>query len=220
MKEDDFVLLWKTQQEKMEQSLFLNKRILKATISQKAESQMQSLVKSKAVGIVLAIFYLILLGTGLFFSISHYSSAKLYFIISIGAIFLINIKALYDYIKHLIWTTHIDYSGNIADIQQRLVQLQLSIIQHTRVMFLQLPFWTTFQLSSSWFPSDVGWGYLIFQSILTGSFAFAAYFLYKNLTLANLHKKWVKSLLSGAGGKKVTNALAFYEEINAFKLDE
>lgn len=217
MKEDDFVLLWKEQYEKTEQTLILNKRLLKETLSQRAESQLKALMKSKARGIAAAVIYLVLLGIMIYYSISHYSTAANYFIVSIGVIFLINVKALYDYIKHLIWLNTIDYSGSIAEIQQKLIRLQLSIIQHIRIMFLQLPFWTTFYLSSQWFPSEVGWSYIIFQLVLTLSFAFTAGYLYKNLTRSNLHKKWVHSFLSGAGGQKVRSALDYYQEIEAFK---
>jgi lysylphosphatidylglycerol synthetase-like protein (DUF2156 family) len=219
MEETNFVRLWNEQNEKIDQSLVINKRFLKEIISQKAESQVYSLIKSKVIGIVLAIVYLIVLGISLYYAMAHFSPALYYFVLSIGAIFLINIKALYDYIKHLIWLNTIDYQGSLTEIQQKLNRLHLSIVQHIRVTFLQLPFWTTFYLSSNWFPKEMGWGYIVFQLLLTGTFTYVAYFFYRNLTLVNLHKKWVKSLLSGAGGKKVMNALTFYKEIETYKAD-
>src|SRR5664279_4457992 len=109
MEETNFVLLWKEQYEKIDQSLAINKRILKETISQKAKSALRSLIRIKATGIVAAVIWLLLLGAALSFAILHYSSAANYFIISIGAIFLINVKALYDYIKHLVWVNNINY---------------------------------------------------------------------------------------------------------------
>jgi lysylphosphatidylglycerol synthetase-like protein (DUF2156 family) len=155
----------------------------------------------------------------LFYAISHYSSAANYFIASIGAIFLINVKALYDYIKHLVWINNIDYDGSITGIQEKLTKLRLSIFKHSRIMVLQLPFWTTFQLSDRWFPQDVGWGYITFQVILTASFTYLAYWLYKNQTVENADKKWVKTLIKGSGGKSVTKALEFYKELEKFKQD-
>jgi len=217
MEETNFILLWKEQYEKIDQSLVINKRLLKESISQKAESQLQSLIRSKAIGAVIAVLYLVLLGIVLSYAILNYSPTAIYFIMSIGSIFLINVKALHDYIKHLVWANNIDYNGDVVAIQQKLTRLQLSIANHIRVMFLQLPFWTTFYLSSEWFPAEMGWRYIVFQIFLTGSFAYLAYFLFRNLTLANLNKKWVRSLLSGAGGKKVMKALAFYQEIESFK---
>jgi len=219
MEELNFVLLWKEQYEKIDQSLQINRRLLKERLQQKAQTALQSLVWSKAIGIVIAVVYLILLGLALSFAVIHYSSAANYFIVSIGAIFLINIKALYDYIHHIVLAGAIDYSGSITAIQQQLNRLQLSIARHIRITFLQLPFWSTFFLSSKWFPSAVSWVYILFQCLLTILFVGIAVYLYKNLRLQNLHKGWVRSLLSGAGGKKVRNAIEFYTEIETF-MDE
>lgn len=217
MEETNFVLLWKEQYEKIDQSLALNKQLLKEIISQKAESALQSLIRFKTRGIIAVVIYLILLGIVLFYAILNYSSASNYFIISMGAIFLINVKALYDYIKHLIWTNNIDYKGSVTEIQGKLTELQLSILQHSRFMVLQFPFWTTFYLSDKWFPYSISWGYIIFQFLLTTSFTFLAYWLYKNQTIENANKKWVKTLIEGSGGKSVMKAIAFYKDIEAFK---
>jgi hypothetical protein len=219
MEETNFVLLWKEHYEKIDQALAINKQILREVISQKAQSSLQSLTRFKARGVAIVVIYLILLGAALFYAISHYSSAANYFIASMGAIFLINIKALFDYIKHLVWINNIDYDGSITEIQQKLTRLQLSIFKHSRIMVLQLPFWTTFQLSNKWFPQNVGWGYLVFQFVLTASFTYLAYWLYKNQTIENADKKWVKTLINGSGGKSVARALEFYKELEKFKQD-
>lgn len=217
MEETNFVLLWKEQYEKIDQSLVINKQLLKEIINQKAESALQSLIRFKTRGIVAAVIYLILLGIVLFYSISHYSSAGNYFILSMGAIFLINVKALYDYIKHLVWANNIDYNGSITEIQQKLAKLQISILRHSRFMVLQFPFWTTFYLSDKWFPHSVSWGYIILQFLLTASFTILAYWLYKNQTMENANKKWIKTLIEGSGGKSIVKAIAFYKELETFK---
>ena len=217
MEETNFVLLWKEHYEKIDQSLAINQRLLKETIGKKAESALQSLTRLKTRGIIVLVIYLILLGIVLFYAISHYSEAANYFIVSMGTIFLINVKALYDYIKHLVWVNNINYDGSITAIQQKLAKLQLSILKHSRIMVLQFPFWTTFYLSSKWFPHAVSWGYIIFQFLMTASFTWLAYWLYKNQTMANAGKKWMKTLIGGSGGNSVMKALAFYKEIEEFK---
>jgi hypothetical protein len=217
MEETNFVLLWKEYYEKIDQSLAINKQLLRETIDRKAQSALQSLIRLKTIGIIAFVIYLVLLGIVLFYAISHYSSAANYFIISMTAIFLINVRGLYDYIKHLVWTNNIDYDGSITEIQQKLTKLQLSIFKHSRVMVLQFPFWTTFFLSDKWFPQSVGAGYFVFQFLLTASFTYVAYWLYKNQTIANADKKWVKTLIAGSGGKAVRKALEFYKDIEKFK---
>ncbi len=217
MEEPNFILLWKEQYEKIDQALAINKRMLKDNLSEKAENNLRSMVRGKAAGIVIAVLYLVFLGFLLSLAINNYSSAANYFIISIGAIFLINVKALYDYIHHIDMINSIDNDGSITDIQEKLSRLQLSIVQHSRIMFLQFPFWSTFFLSDKWFPGNVGPLVIIIQIVITLSLTILAVFLYKNITVSNLDKKWVKSLLSGAGGKKIIKAQAFYNEIESFK---
>lgn len=217
MNEQELINLWKAQDAKLEQTLTLNKKLLKEVVTQKAKTSLRGLSKLKTRGIISFCVYLVVLGLILSYAITHYSSGANYFIISIGAIFLINIKGLYDYIKHLAWVSNIDYDGNILTIQQKLSKLQFSIVKHSRTMTLQFPFFTTFYLSNSWFPQSVPVGYLIFQLALTGMFTYLSFWLYKNQTVENLDKKWYKILLAGSGGRSVAEALAFYKELEEYK---
>ena len=84
-------------------------------------------------------------------------------------------------------------------------------------MVLQLPFWTTFYLSDSWFPQDVGWPYIILQITMTGSFIYLSYWLYKMNKPENLSKKWFRNLIAGSGGKPIEKALEFYKEMEEFE---
>lgn len=217
MEETNFVLLWKEHYDKIDQSLAINKRLLRELTNQKAESAMQSLVRHKQRGIIAVTIYLLILGLLLFFSIAYFKSEKAYFIFSVSAIFIINIKAFYDYIKHLTWAKRINYNGSITDIQQQLSKLQFSIISHARIMCLQFPFFTTFYLSNKWFPHEIGAGYILFQVLLTGSFTYLSYWLYKNHTIKNLSKKWFRNMIAGSGGKSVLKAMDFYKELEEFK---
>lgn len=216
MEDLEIINLWKTQNEKIEQTLSINKRLLEETIHQKAKNALVPLIRLKTLGIISFMFYLVILGYLLYFAISNYSSALNYFIISFGVIFLINVKGFSDYIRHLVMINQIDYNGNITEIQQKLSELQLSIINHAKFMVLQLPFWTTFYLSDLWFPKNMGIGYIIFQLAITGSFTFLAYWLYKNQKAENLDKKWFKTLIAGSGGKSVMKAMEFYKELEEF----
>ena len=218
MKDEEIINLWKVQEAKLEQTMAINLQLLKEMKGQKAESALRSLKALKVTGVVLGLIYLVILGALLFFAISHYSPGANYFIVSMGAIFLINVKAVADYIKHLVLVNRINYEGKVVEIQEKLTALQLSIINHTRIMFLQLPFWTTFYLSSAWFPQNVGRGYMIFQITFTALFTLAAYWLYKNITVANADKKWFKGLINGSGGKSVRRALEYYRAIEEFKM--
>ena len=208
---------WKSHNEKVELSIKLNKRLLEHSILQKAASTLQPLIRIKRTNIIVTVFYLLILAYALFFTIKYYDSSRNYFIVSVSAIFLINLKALADYIIHLNMANAVNFNGSVVEVQQQLSELQFSIINHAKTMCLQFPFFTTFYLSNQWFPQEVGLGYIIFQVLLTGSFIYASYWLYKNHRIDNLNKKWFKTLIAGSGGKSVLKAMEFYKELEEFK---
>ncbi|AFL82604.1 hypothetical protein Aeqsu_3170 [Aequorivita sublithincola DSM 14238] len=213
----ELINIWKEQNAKIEKTLAINKLLLKETISRKAESSLQGLVRLTTAGIIAFVIYLLILGYVLVYAISNYSSASNYFIISMSAIALINLKGFADYIKHLVWTKNINYNGSVLKIQKQLSKLQLSIINHSKIMILQCPFWTTFYLSNSWFPQDVGVPYILFQITITGSFIYLTYWLYKQHSPENFNKKWFRNMIAGSGGKSVEKAIEFYKEIEEFE---
>lgn len=219
MTEQEVMQLWKTQDIKLQQSLAINKYLLRDAIDKKAINSINALINLKTRGIIFLVLYLLVLGTLLLMAIANYVSAFNYFIASASVIVLINCKALYDYVRHLIWAKQINYAGSITDIQAQLSKIQLSIFQHSRIMALQFPFFTTMFLTDVWFPSQIGWAYLVFQSVLTGSFVYLSYWLYKHQTIENADKKWLKMLIAGSGGKAVQEAKHFYKEVEEFKAE-
>jgi hypothetical protein len=225
MEEQDIKNIWKTYdarlqeaKEQSDRSWALNLRLFEEMQSRKAGSALRKLKILKTTGIVVTVLYLVALGWALAFAITHYSSAWNYFIVSMGAIFIINFKGLSDYVRHLIMASEINYSGSVTEVQQKLSRLQMSIVQHTRFMYLQIPFWSTFYLSDKWFPHSVGWAYIIIHVICTGAMVYASYWLYTRLTVENMQKsKFIRKLVGGSGIGSVSKAMEFYREIEEFK---
>jgi len=220
MENIDFINIWKAQDSKIDQALAINKKLLKEIVDGKAQSALRSLKLLKSTLLFFGIIYLAVLGGLLFFALSNYSQAWNYFIVSISTIFVINLIAVIAYSKHLVWLSEVNYDGSIANIQQKLSELQLSIIQHTRIMYLQTPFFTTFYLSSNWFPQNSPLPYTVFQLVFTAAAIYSSYWVYKNMTIENIDHKIVKSLLSGSGRETVRKAMDFYEEVEEYKLEE
>ena len=217
MENTEWISIWKAQNVKIEKTLAINELLLKEVINNKVRTSLKSLITLKTAGIVAFVLYILLLCYLLVSAVSNYSSALNYFIVSILVITLVNIKGLADYIKHLVWANNINYDGSVMEIQQQLSRLQLSIINHAKGMCLQIPFYTTFYLSNQWFPREVGLGYIVLQVIVTGSFVFLSYWLYKNHKPENLDKKWFRNLIAGSGGKSVMKAMAVYKEMEEFR---
>lgn len=219
MENIDFINIWKAQNTKIEQSLAINLKLLREIVDGKAKSAVHSLTILKSTLLFFGVLYLIALVGLISFAVTRYSPAWNYFIVSVAAILLINIYAVITYIKHLGWLSEINYDGPVADIQQKLSKLQLSIIQLTRIMYLQTPFFTTFYLSSNWFPHLSPWPYTLFQLVMTAAAVYSSWWVYKNMRLENMENKLVKSLLTGSGRETVQKAMDFYKEIEEYKVE-
>lgn len=220
MENIDFINIWKAQNTKIEQALALNLKLLREIVDGKAKSVLRSLTILKSTLLFFGVLYLIALGGLIAFALSRYSPAWNYFIVSVAAVFVINLFAVITYIKHLVWLSEINYDGTVADIQQKLSKLQLSIIRLTRIMYLQTPFFTTFYLSSNWFPQNSPWLYTLFQIVLTAAAAYSSWWVYRNMTVDNLDNKLVKGLLNGSGRETVRKAIDFYKEIEEYKVEK
>jgi hypothetical protein len=213
MEETNFVLLWKEHYEKIDRSLAINKRMLAELLNQKVESSVQAFIRVMSLGIVAGFFYLFILGGMLAIAIAHYHSPLNYFFISIACIFGINVKAVSDYIRYVVLINGVRYDGSVTETQNKLRNLQVSLVRHTRFMLLQLPFWSTFYLSSSWFPSHAAPGYIAIQIAVTGAFTWLAIWFYRKISPANIDNRLTRILVSGIGGKALVNALKFYKEL-------
>ncbi|SFB74607.1 hypothetical protein SAMN05421780_101238 [Flexibacter flexilis DSM 6793] len=217
MEYNDLIALWKSQDAKLEKALKMNDLMLIELINQKAKSSLNSLIRFKVQGIIGFVLYLLLLGYGLYYAITYYSSGWNYFIASVGAIFVINLKGFSDYIRHIYLVNKINYDNNVVLIQQQLLDIQLSIINHAKFMCLQFPFYSTFYLSNRWFPAQVDTVYLIFQCCMTGGLIYFSYWLYNQHKPENLNKKWFRIMISGSGAAAIAKALNFYKELDAFR---
>ena len=138
MENIELIDIWKAQNAKIEKSLAINELLLKEVTNSKVKSSLKSLITLKTAGIVSFILYILLLSYLFVYSLSNYSSALNYFIVSVFVIIVVNIKGLADYIKHLVWVNNINYNGSILEIQQQLSRLQISIINHAKTMCLQI----------------------------------------------------------------------------------
>jgi len=214
--------IWQSYDRKIEearvlnlQSWALNLRCFETIQSGKAKSKLDSLATFKAWAIVLGIVWVLFLGMLVYGN--HFENP--YFGVSVSMIMLFSIFAVAVYIKHIVVIKQINYADNITDTQKKLAQLQLSTINSTRIVWLQLPFHTTWFWHSKWilFSSLKFW---LVPFPITLLFTLLAIYLYRNITLGNMHKKWVRALMmSGPEYKSVIQAIGLINEIDAFKKD-
>lgn len=216
MNDQEILSLWKSQDQKIERVMAINSKLLKSQISEKAKKSLSGLKAEKITGILVGIPYLLILGAISFAGLKSGHIAGNYFLISILMIFLINLKIFADYVRHLVLSYQIEFSGAVTTIQKQLIDLRLSLIRSVRFIGFQLPFYSTFHLDSSWFPSQANLAGIVIQVLITGLFTFAAIWIFLNFKPENSENRIVQELFFLAGIKEVDQSLAQLEELKGY----
>lgn len=205
---------WNASENNLEKLWTLNMRCIEMVQTQKAKSKLNGLATFKSVAVILGILYVLFLGALVYGN--HFKN--LYFIFSIGIIMLVNIVAIAVYIKHIVLISQINFSESIINAQKKLAELQASTINITRIIWLQLPFWSTWFWNSKWIMNN-STNFLLTAFPIALFFVFAAIWLFKNISLQNSHKKWFRILFSTTEWTSVIKAIEFINEIDEFKKD-
>ena len=204
--------LWKAQDEKLDRTMKLNLFLLESLEKQKAESKLNSLARFKGWAVFLGILWVLFLGVLVYGN----QLRNIYFTVSVGMIILFTILAIIVYIKHIALIRQLDYSMPITDTQKKLSRLQASTF-NTRFLLLQTPFYTTWFWSTE-MVNGMGTKFWLISVPVTLAFTALAIWMYKNLTLENMHKKWVRSLVNSTPEHtSVFKAIDFLNEIEEFK---
>lgn len=220
--EDSLKILWDKYGDKVEESRILNMQSWALNVqcmemiqSQKAKSKLWGLFVSKIGGLIIGFVWVYFLGVLLYYS----KFQNPFFSISVGIIFLFNVVAIINYIRHLIMMGQISFSESITDTQEKLAKLQTAIVSNNRFLLLQFPFHSTWFYNWQWIHNDPLSFWLIAVPISI-ALAILGIFLYVNYSKKNLHKPWVKALMNSSGFRSVTKALNFIQEIDAYKKDK
>jgi len=193
------------------QSWVVNLKTFEYLQTHKAQSILKSLSIFKSWAVVVGILWIFILAV-LAFSNNFLNP---YFTISVMIIMLFSIFATAMYINQIVLIKQINYSESIIDVQKKLAQLQSSTINGLRIVWLQLPFYTTFFWSTKWMMNDIKFWLIAFPVTLL--FTLLAIWLYKNISLKNAHKKWLKILLSNKEWTSIIKAKEYLDEIEEFK---
>lgn len=195
------------------QSWVLNLQCFETLQKQKANSNLKSLINFKIAAVVLGILWMLFLGYSFFHCLEM---SKIFFLISCGAIMIFNIIAIAVYVYHIILIDKINNSENVVQAQESIARLQLSTINVTRILFLQTPFYCTFWWSVPMITGSPLLFWLISLPIAL-LFTFAAAWLYQNISIKNVNKRWFRILFNSPEWTNLVKANIFLEEINSFK---
>ena len=193
------------------QSWVLNLRCFETLQTQRAKSKLKSLIIPKIVVIIMGLGWVWFLAMMLPYLVSQVIIA-----VSLSIIIVLTIVAIVIYIQNITVIAQINYTDSITETQEKIAFLQSSIVNSIRVGWLQLPFYTTCFIPNK-LAADGSISFWIIQSLVTLFFMWLAIFLFKNISLKNANKKWVKNLLQGYGLSRVSKAMDFIKEIEEFK---
>ena len=129
-------------------------------------------------------------------TIDAYDQVSLYFLYSAYFQVMLTAVAAILYIIQLSTLYSIDFNKPVAILQKTLINLKASTLNVTKILILQLPFWTTFYWNESMFKNGT-LPLFILQGAVTISFTCLAIWLFFNLKYENADKWWFKLLLQG-----------------------
>ncbi len=220
MNENEIKNLWQISNEKTERSHFISNKKTEEITRMKAKNMLSSMKPVKIFTLIAGILWTIILGSVIVNLFIHaYDKVSLFFLYSATIQELLTVIAIAVYIYQLKLIYKIDFSEPVLKIQENLSKLKMSTLAVTRVLFLQLPVWTTFYLSGSIFVNG-NMALLIIQGIVTLAFTFAAIWLFISIKYENRNKKWFKLIFRGKEWQPILQAMEQISLIEMYKTEE
>ncbi|NML38099.1 hypothetical protein HHL17_12915 [Chitinophaga sp. G-6-1-13] len=213
MQDTDIIHLWKSYEKHLDENLFLNKKNAAEITGIKIHSSIASMRPIKYFALLAGILWVAFIDTLL---VSMFNTASPFFLVSMGIQSLLTTIAIGIYLYQLILIETIDISGPVLDTQEKLSGLKSSTLWCARLLWLQLPVWTTFYLHAAMFIKENAW-LLAIQGIVTAGFTIAAIWLFVNIRYENKDRKWFRWLFEGKEWTPVIRSLEMLEEIKAFR---
>jgi magnesium-transporting ATPase (P-type) len=208
---------WKMYDRKLEESLLLNRKNAEEIIHLKIKSQLVSMKPIKVFTLIAGFIWVIcgsMIVTNIF--LFAFEDASKFFLFSATAQLLLTAIAIAIYIYQLVLISEVDISGPILETQKKLAGLRSSTLAVTRILFLQLPLWTTFYLTKGVFENGNSWFYIV-QGIATFSFVYIALWLFFNIKYKNKDKKWFRLLFEGKEWTPVIKSMELLEEMKEYQ---
>ena len=197
MNDTDLKYLWKTGNEQIAIGQTSDKTNLDNLTKRNVTHFLSSMKPIKIFTLLVGLLWVLGIGYVLLkLTINAYDQVSLYFLYSAYFQVMLTAMAVIIYIIQLSTLYSIDFNKPVVILQKTLIKLKASTLNVTKILILQLPFWTTFYWNESMFKNGT-LALFIIQGTVTLSFTYLAIWLYFNLTFENADKWWFKILLQG-----------------------
>jgi len=220
MNHSEMINIWKAYDKKLDDTLLLNKKISEEVTKLKTKTILSSMTPIKVFTIIVGLVWVIAGSTIVGSIFLHaYTSASHFFLYSATLQIALTAIALIIYLYQLILIQQVDITEPLVKTQKRLAALKSSTLWVARVLFLQLPLWTTFQISESMIR-DGNMAYILINGIVTAVFTLIAVWLFVNIRFENRDKKWFKLIFSGKEWTPIMKAIELHHQIEKFEKED
>lgn len=201
--------LWQNQQVHLRQNMEMNKVLAKEVQTLKLQQLFASMRPIKIFTLVVGLLWVVFVDSIL---VATYGIASPYFFWSALLQSVITKVAIGVYLYQLILLYQTDVSHAVSAVQQRIAHLTLSTLWVTRILFLQLPLWTTFWWTESFINgiSPLAKSLLFTVAIL---FTAAGLWMFINIRIENSPKTWFRWIFRGQEWDPLMKAKAVLEEL-------
>jgi hypothetical protein len=213
MEDTELIALWKSYDQKLEESLTLNRRNAEDITRIKIRSLLGSMKLIKIFAILTGILWVLFVDVVI---IGTLKVANPFFLVSAGFQVLITKIAIGIYLYQTILIYQTDISEPLLATQERIAKLQSSTIWVARILFLQFPIWTTFYINDAML-SHVNFIWLVIQSLVTIGFTILSAWLFVNIKFENRDKTWFRLIFKGKEWEPVLRAQELLLEIDGYK---
>lgn len=217
MNELEIKKLWQSSNEKLGKSLDINRK----NSDEIAQLKVYHFISSmKTIKIFALLGGIVWVGLGAVFLgnlfIYAFKDVSKFFLFSASIQVGLTAIAIWIYLYQIIKIYQIDITEPIIKTQERLTNLKKTTLWIARILFLQLPVWTTFYWNKSMVENG-NWLLWIIQGIVTLSFAYIAGWLFFNIKFENRNKKWFQLIFKGKEWTPLMKSMKLLKEIEDYK---
>ena len=217
MNELELKKLWQSTNNKLEESIVINKKNTDDITQVKVHSIIGSMKPIKIFTLLVGILWVGIGGIALIsIYLNSFPEANKFFLFSASIQVSLTAIALYVYLYQLITIYQIDITDPILSTQEKLLNLKMSTLWVTRILILQLPVWTTFWWNETMLTD---WGILqwIMTLFFTISFTAITVWLFFNIKYENRKKKWFQLIFRGKEWTPLMESMELLEQVKEYK---
>lgn len=217
MNELELKQLWQSTNEKLEENFVIHKKNTEDLTQVKVQSLLGSMKPTKIFALLVGFLWVGIGGYALSsIYLNSFAEANKFFLFSASIQVGLTAIALYVYVYQLIRIYQVDITDPIIKTQEILSNLKMSTLWVSRILFLQLPVWTTF-----WWNETMLTNWTLFQWILpvtvTALFTYASIWLFMNIKYENRNKKWFQLLFNGKEWTPLMKSIELLEQVEEYK---